>query len=518
LHFTKTSFDKEDYNRISKTIGFRFDKAYLLEKAAEYFGVDLNALPASTTDPAIELIKRLNNNDIVDVDDITILSEAFEIMNQDAIYEYDMVEYDKQPWDEKPYKSVADEYAQYVDNKTIKVQYLPMKIETGSLVEGEVLTQLTPKMYRSQHENWISSSGIIVQKETDVTNVWETLSSGYSIDYLNGIVTLDETTTKRIRSSYSYSNISIVRKTYSNSKASRELLTKLQDKVYIPKNMSSKRIVRSPNPQLIVVDTDGQTKTLLPGSYSIDYKTGLVTTSESITGNLYMTYTYSNIEKIELKDYDTRHGLLELDRTIHFNDNVYASYVYKEECYEYKGYFDKNYVDPITNTKGKYIYLDVNPTRGHVCTYPTVKSGNVVYSEVPTYNLLGKTVYLYIVPHVITKGNQTIQEDVTIRHTFSLDELKLMQIAHPELIVIGSVKVINNYTVYDTETLDIRKRGGGIKDSISKEKVEAKGEVYLNLWDMSSFDGRSYYPNGITVIKLPKTILVENGESIQVTR
>jgi hypothetical protein len=33
----------------------------------------------------------------------------------------------------------------------------------------------------------------------------------------------------------------------------------------------------------------------------------------------------------------------------------------------------------------------------------------------------------------------------------------------------------------------------------------------LNLWDIASFDGRSYHPNGITIIKLPKSILIENG-------
>jgi hypothetical protein len=332
-----------------------------------------------------------------------------------------------------------------------------------------------------------------------------------SVDYANGIVVFDVAPQKRIRSSYNYSNLSVIRKTYSNSKATKELLTKLQERVYIPRNAINKRISRVPNPQLIIEDTDGTTRSLLPSSYSIDYSTGLVTTNEVITGSLYMSYSYANIEYIEVKGYDVRHGILELDRNVHFNDNIYASYAYREDYYEYKGYFDKEYVDPVTNVRGKYIYVDLNPTRGHVCTYPIVKSGNVTYSETPTYKLLGKTMYLYILPNKITRGSQTIEEDVTIRHTFSLDELKLIQVAHPEMIVIGSIKIVNNYTVYDTTTLDTRKRGGGLKENITREKVEKTDELSLNLWDMTSFDGRSYHANGITIIKLPKGILAENG-------
>jgi hypothetical protein len=114
-------------------------------------------------------------------------------------------------------------------------------------------------------------------------------------------------------------------------------------------------------------------------------------------------------------------------------------------------------------------------------------------------------------PNKIINGSTVATENVTIRHTFSKDDLVLLQMAHPELIVVGSIKMINSYTPYDVITLDSRKRGGGLNESITREKIEKNDELSLNLWDISSFDGRSFHPNGITIVKLPRSVLIDNG-------
>jgi hypothetical protein len=158
------------------------------------------------------------------------------------------------------------------------------------------------------------------------------------------------------------------------------------------------------------------------------------------------------------------------------------------------------------------MYVDLNPTRGHECTYPVVNNGAVEYQDIPTYKLLGKTLYLYMLPYQIIRqtGESTIEE-TTIRHTWDKDELTLLQVAHPEMIVLGSIKLMNNYSVYDVITLDTRKRGGGLKEELTDDQIERFDELSMNMWDISPFDGRLYHPNGITVIKLPKEVLVENG-------
>ena len=496
MRFAKSSFDKDDYDRISKTIGFRYDKQDLIDMAQSYFGED----PEDSN--VADIIARLSGDETVDANDMSILAEAFSVINEEALYEYNMMEYFSQAWDEYPYKSIKNEYAQYVDSSTIRVQYTPMNISKGEN-DGEVLVQVTPKIYKSQNENWLPSMPIVIQMETEVPDVWESLADGFSIDYANGVIMFNTVPERSVRASYHYSNIKVIKKNYMNIIANMEELTQLQDRTYIIANATNRAILAYPNSQVTVKYTDGQTKILVPGSYTIDYNLGILSTKDIETGTVYMTYSYANIEYIEVKDYDTKHGIIELSRNVHFNDNIYVSYSYKEDYYEYKGYYDAQ--------NDRFMYIDLNPTRGHECTYPTVVEDEVIYNEVPTYKLLGKTLYLYLLPSKVTKGNTIITQDITIRHTFNKNDLMLLQMAHPELIVIGSIKMINNYTPYDIITLDTRKRGGGLNESISREKIERTDELSLNLWDITAFDGRSFHPNGITIIKLPKGILIDNG-------
>ena len=505
LNFTKTSFNKDDYDRISKTIGFRYSKDEILEKAREYFGQN------PQDDRVANIIARLNGNDIVDVEDMAVLAEAFDLIEEEtAVYYYNIIEYFNQAWEEYPYMKVRDEYAQYVDNTTIKVQNTPLRVLYGQSTNEE-LKAITPTVFKAQNENWVAAEPVVIQMETEADDVWEDIQSGFAIDYANGLLIFDEAPPRRIRASYTYSNIKIIKKNYTNTSANMEELIKLQDRMYIIPNSINRRILRVPNPKLYIRHPDGETVMLTQKAYTIDYETGIITTSEVQTGALCMTYSYANIQALGIKDYDSKHGIIQLTSGIHFNDNIYVSYQYQEDYYEYKGYYDEDYIDPVTNVRGKFIHVDLNPTRGHECTYPVVEGDKVVYREVPTYKLLNKTIYLYMLPNTITRGNNITENQITIRHTFVPEELALMQLVHPEMIVLGSIKLINNYTPHNVITLDTRRRGGGLIESITNEQIEKRDELSLNLWDITPFDGRPYRPNGITIIKLPNTVLKEYG-------
>jgi hypothetical protein len=236
-----------------------------------------------------------------------------------------------------------------------------------------------------------------------------------------------------------------------------------------------------------------------PNQYEIDYERGFLKLKYQTTAaNILMSYSYSKAEKLTMKDYDKQRSIVELNETINFNDNIYVTYHYEDSFYEYRGYRDGD----------TFIYIDLNPTRGHICTMPVVKDNGFVYKNVPTSELVGKTVYIYMMPYRLIKdGVVTKENSTTIRHTFDKNELLLLQLAHPELIVIGHITISNDYTVYDIDNLDTRTRGGGLKDSISKETIAKVDELSLNFWDISPFDGQKFYANGISVIKLPRTVL-----------
>jgi len=511
LHFIKNAFNKDDYDRISRTIGFKFDKDFLLTKAAEYFSVDLENIPTLSDDPVINVIRRLDADDTtVNTDDISLLAAAFDLIDEGNSYEYDTIEYYTQAWpDGMPLKRITNECAKYLNSTTISVQYSPLNVQLGCNTD-ETLLRLSPTIYKASRTNWLQSYPLvidgtdykpcIIKKNGILVDIED-----YIVDYINGLIFFDTPPDVGdvITATYNYSNIKIVRKSYVSSSVGMEQLQMLQERMYMVGDAINKEILTAPSPRLYVKYTDGQTELLAPSLYSINYETGIVTTVNQLTGALYMSYSYQNTEYIELKNYNSTNGIIELMTGIHFNDSVYVSYYYEEEYYEYKGYYNKEL--------DKFMYIDMNPTRGHECTYSVVNGTTVTYKEIPTYQLLGKTLYIYMLPYKTIRTTKTTTLDTTLKHTFDKDELALLQIAHPELIILGSIKLINNYTVYDVITLDTRQRGGGLKESLSNEQIERHDEASLNLWDINPFDGHSYHPNGITIIKLPKKVLVEHG-------
>jgi hypothetical protein len=84
-------------------------------------------------------------------------------------------------------------------------------------------------------------------------------------------------------------------------------------------------------------------------------------------------------------------------------------------------------------------------------------------------------------------------------------------LAHPEAIILGSMKISTEYSKADITMLDTRVRGGGLKKDVSESEINSTDEFSKHFWDISSFSGPTYYGNGITVIKIPKDVLEENG-------
>lgn len=588
LNFIKNSFTKEDYDRIARTLRFRFEDAYVIDTITQYYGEN----PGDNV--ILSIIAKLNNNEILDSEDWEVVSEAFDLIDDAVLYEYETKEYHNQAWNPlEPLKKSTKETSKYIDSDTIKVQFPNIYIVDQS-VEREKLERISDYLFKSVNLNWLQSELVKIEvADTNEIGGYRTINPDrLTIDFNKGVVTLKDLVIDKLYATYTYSNVEIYKKLYSNSSAIFEELNQLDAYHYDVTRISSEaRILKSPSPVVYFADTYSELEQAiinktdakyLGTSFEIDYDRGFLTLTNPTTKRIFMRYHYEQVESLSIKDYDSKQSVIELNEHIHFNDNVYVTYFYNDDSYEYKGYKDSN----------KYRYLDMNPTRGHVCTVSVVEDGEVVFKEVPTYTLLDKSVYFYMMPsrvmrqstannerliklsdtefisenqnwitrsymsikklgqvltqtsyqiapyeewitidsseYTIDKINgkiifnkpQTssiyatysyyepiIENDVTLRHTFDKEELRLIQLAHPEMIVLGSIKITNDYTKYDIVSLDTRTRGGGLKDTVSREQINTQDQLSNNFWDISDFDGPSYYGNGITIIKVPNSVL-----------
>ena len=205
-------------------------------------------------------------------------------------------------------------------------------------------------------------------------------------------------------------------------------------------------------------------------------------------------------KKLTVVDWDITTGVLTIYED--HKDAVTVKYTYKEEWYQYNGYYDEN---------GNFIHLDLNPAFGHFYTdnnpYTT---GDLVVK--PTIDLYNKPIYIYIRPQLKVPTNEKVNgfyNDRTLFHTigeqlkpshpfikkdiengfYKFDDIKLVCI-----IYIKPHLDIEELTLEDTRT-----RGGGIR-----EEYEAEEKV---LWDIANWDGEPYPINGVVVIELPRSVL-----------
>lgn len=507
LNFAKTAFGKEDYDRWIDTLGFKFEKDYILGRIKEYFG-------GKPGDKITEVVAKLNGNNILDRRDLEIISEAFDVIESNAIYKYDMVEYHKQAWNPlEPIKRSRNELVKFIDDHVIQLQFNKLHID-GDLIDNvikrEKLDRVSPTKYKSINIGWLIDKTIAIEVQDPMAEGgWRTIGpydefgdSNYAIDYDRGLVTLTSPE-EEIYASYSYSNIIIERKQYVNNYVNMERLVPLDSNYY---DISHENILGFEDlgdgnyklPKVHFVDSINKTITVAnPTEYDIDYIRGFLKLNHSTTSDVYMSYSYSKVDYLTIKDYDPNRGLIELNEYITFNDNIYATYYYEDEYLEYKGYRDGS----------RFIYLDLNPTPGHTCTTSSMENGELTLKEIPTYEMLDKTVYIYMLPSKVIKDSSVVYEnDVTIRHTFDKEDLKTLQLTHPELIVLGNIKISNDYTRYDVQILDTRKRGGGLKETITESEIKNLDQLSLNFWDLSALEGRKYFSNGIIIVKVPNKV------------
>lgn len=210
-----------------------------------------------------------------------------------------------------------------------------------------------------------------------------------------------------------------------------------------------------------------------------------------------------NDSPIRIKSWMSFDGIIEVDGTVTKNDDIYVDYVYEEEAFEYRGYYNAD--------DDCFWSLDLNPSKGHFITIRDTLDGEI--KEVPSFSLINKVIYIYLNPSTKMKatpsGELRLDEMIhssTLFHSFE-------RIQDPNAVLLAEIRVRPNSNQTNIELVDSRVRGGGLKKTITKAIMKEFEEESIFYWDIGHWDGEPYPENGIINIRITRSVLKEYGGS-----
>lgn len=423
-----------------------------------------------------------------------------------GIHEYSIPEYEKQPFFPKyGEREITSEKAEYVSPFKIKVQRNPLSITEENVVKENLNAANKERTIFNSNNNWWNE---------DVLPIiyWDELSNGkdvvinykYKINYELGSIEFETPIPKGlVKATYTHDNFKIVKRTYKNERINNELLKTRDGFTFL---VSKNNITNYPQPTIYKGRISPE-NIIHPNEIKINFKAGSITFFEKIEERIYIDYNYYIEEELEYNNVNIREGQIFLNKRISFKDEIYVSYIYKENYFEYKGYYDKENM--------VFMSLDLNPTTGHTYVERETNDFQTLFVSKPTENLLGKEVYLYILPSKSSFNTIVRTEEDCVRHVFSYEEWENIKKTSPEAILLAKIQIRENTIIDNTIVMDARSRGGGLKETISSKKIEEKTGYTSNYWDIGSFEGLPYYKNAVNIIQLPISVLKNNGGNFE---
>ena len=426
--------------------------------------------------------------------------------SQLAIYEkrtiqqdvYKIPEYEEQVF--HPYKGIrtVENQVEYITRKSVKVPHKQLFVEWGT-VEREELKAIggENKIFEATHERWDEREPVKVYVDPDGNGTYVEIDDGFDIDYEKGLIIFDETVVGKIQVSYAYRNLRLFKRTYGNGKIVNEILHTEDKKTYVSKRPFW---LYEPAPILKkVANAQNAQEIISPVEYTINYEKGTVRFEKEQPRVIYADYGYYTQQEVDIEDYDVQNGILYLKNEIDFQDDLFASYSYEEEFFEYKGYYNEEVK--------QFLKLDLNPSVGHYSTLPITTYVNdkpvVTYRDMPSSKLLNKEIHVYIVP--ASMGG------ASIRHCFTALEWKKIQESNPMCLLLAKIYVREHTNLSQTIVMDSRKRGGGLQERITEKEISKRVKGRQRYWDIGSWNGKAYYRNGVLVVTIPKEVLLANG-------
>lgn len=256
---------------------------------------------------------------------------------------------------------------------------------------------------------------------------------------------------------------------------------------------------------------------------------------------------------LEIDNVSFSDGVILLKEAISENDKLLIDYTYLEEFYQYRGYW---------RDEGDFVRIDLNPNIYHTYNNPKFLPSLVS----PSKNLFNKVIYFFMKPTAMyqmddyfkndywnpnatkyiyvdatkkvkktimeTVGQKQVPKEVEVEVPYKIKkevpvdyDAKLVKEWSPCLyhkiddsepdedidIMIGSVYIRQNTSLYSTIVTDSRTRGGGVlkemTDSLRYE-LEPESDYYL---DIGYYDGKPYQENGVIIVRLDNRLLKEFG-------
>lgn len=395
---------------------------------------------------------------------------------------------------------INDELAVYRDEYKIEVQNTPLRIKEEEVTkEPLVVLNSERTVWNSAHVYWDKNTlpSIFIDEWSNGSLSLQT--DGFVIDYEEGTVTFTKPVEGVVYASYSHDNFVIKRRRYANNKITAELMRSRDNFTF---ELAHPNIAHSPQP-LFYRGTRSEASVVNPSEYTIDYEAGTITFFEETRVRVYADYLYFEEDELSWIDANQQTGEITTKERVSFKDEVYVTYVAKENNYIYKGYFDREL--------GTFMHLDLNPTAGHTFSQKEKIDTGWEVLEVESEKLLNKEIYLYLLPsHSLYYKTERLENHPT-RHAFGEDEWAKIKAAHPEALLLATIHVRENTAPENIVTMDARRSGGGLKETVSQETIDERVGYTSAFWDIGSFDGMAYYKNGVSVIHIPDKVLEENG-------
>lgn len=413
-----------------------------------------------------------------------------------GVHQYMLPEFDRQVFEDgAPYRRRYREQASYIDEHTIQVARTPIYLQQGTMAQTYTRAiGSSRRVFQAPHGHWLSTPAPVVYHDKNGDGDFTTLTEGLTLDYDNGIITLDDPIDGNLAVDYAYDNFDVFARGYTNDRVKEERLQSADGYTF---TAAHAHWLLHP-PPVIYLTPYGQETTsadIAPvDSYTIDYDAGTIRFDSPIDTQVMATYTFATHSAVAVRDVDIHNGTIYLDEPVHFADDLFVNYTYEETFVTYRGYYDDD--------EGRFMHLDLNPSPGHFCTLPTGMQ--------PTAQLLNKEVYLYLRSHTDSYGGHREQ---TIRHVFGQKRWERVKRAHPSALLLGVFQVREPSTVQDVTVMDARSRGGGLADHVSRRDIDARGQEHAHYWDLDGWDGDAFYQNGVLVVRLPKTLRLSDGGS-----
>lgn len=202
-----------------------------------------------------------------------------------------------------------------------------------------------------------------------------------------------------------------------------------------------------------------------------------------------------------IESVDQNKGTIKFLRSFNDKDLIQVSYVYRENRYIYKGFYDT----------GSWNDLDLNPGAGHRFHVGLDSIGQ------PGKELLNKPITIYLIPtaaYLVSGASTGIYNYKSaldlpvdsrpvsfVRHIIGINSDDPTLIGYPSSAVLAKIFVNSPGSISDVNILDIRSRGGGLpEDWISQNNTEFEEETRVRI-PLVSNDWLStkviLYPNDI---------------------